>query len=128
MSKIVTIQQLLEQKEQLKKKQKRKQRLFIESLDGEIVIQEPDRAIALEGVEMAQGDRADYADVHIAYHSVIDPNLRDPELQKAFGCSEPTDIVNLIFRAGEITAISGHALQLAGFGQGVRKVDETVKN
>jgi hypothetical protein len=129
MTKKLTITELLAQKEQLKKKDKRTQALHIDSLDAEITIQEPTRELAIEALEMAQDDvRSDKADPHIVYHCVIEPNLKDAELQKAFGCVEPTDIVGMIFRPGEIAAISGHAMQLAGYGQGVTKVTNEIKN
>ncbi len=129
MSKKLTIKDLLAQKEQLKKKKElRTQELYIESLDADITIQEPSRALALEALEMAQEGKSDEADVYIVYHCVIEPDLKDKELQKEFGCVEPTDIVTMIFRPGEISAISGFALQLAGYGQGVRKVDRDLKN
>lgn len=129
MKKQLTVADLLARKEQLKKKEPRNIALFIESLDGEIIVQEPKREIALEALEMAQDDtRSAMADIHVVYHSVIEPNLKDPKLQQEFGCAEPTDIVTLIFRPGEISAISGHALQLAGYGNGVRAVDAEIKN
>jgi hypothetical protein len=129
MAKKMTIADLIAQKEQLKKGKSRTQTLYIESLDAEITIEEPSRAIVLEALEMGQDDtRSDMADVYVVYHCVIEPNLKDARLQKEFGCAEPTDIVGMIFRAGEIGAISGHALQLAGYGQGVKKVDDDIKN
>lgn len=125
----LTISDLLAKKEQLKKKKSRTETLYVESLDAEIVIQEPSRGLALEALEMAQDPtRSDLADIHMVYHCVIEPNLKDSELQKGFGCTEPTDIVSMIFRPGEIGAISGHAMQLAGFGEGVRKIDKELKN
>jgi hypothetical protein len=128
MAKKLTIKELLAQKDQLKKKLKRVQDLYVESLDAEITIQEPEREIALEGLEMAQEGKSDEADVYIVYNSVIEPNLKDKELQKEYSCVEPTDIVKMLFRSGEISAISGFALQLAGYGQGVQKVDRDIKN
>ncbi|CAM3133204.1 hypothetical protein PASE110613_17745 [Paenibacillus sediminis] len=63
--------------------------------------------MALEVIEMAQNDeRSDMADIHLVYNIVIEPNLKDAELQKEFGCAEPTNIVGLLFRAGEIGALS----------------------
>lgn len=129
MGKKLTIQELMAQKETLKKKKHRTETLYIESLDAEIVIQEPSRALALEAIEMASDDtRSDKADAHVVYNCVIEPNLKDASLQKEFGCVEPTDIVDMIFRPGEIAAISGHALQLSGYGKGVTKVDKELKN
>lgn len=127
----LTIKDLLAQKEQLKmgSKKRRNQTLYVESLDAEVVIQEPSRDVALEILEMAKDDeKREMADVHLVYHCVTEPNLKDEELQKQFGCVEPTDIVHDLFRIGEIAAISGHALELAGFGKGISKVDKEIKN
>lgn len=129
MSKKLTVAELIERKEQLKQRKKRQIILHIDSIDAEITVQEASHAVATESIEMATDpNRSDGADVHVVYHCVFEPNLKDPELQRSFGCAEPTDIVNLIFLPGEVAAISGHALQLAGYGQGVRKVDDTLKN
>jgi len=128
-SKKLTVADLIAQKDQLKNKKQRTQPLFVESLDSEIVIREPDPAVAIEAVEMAQDpEKSSLADAYVVYHTVVEPNLKDGELQKAYGCAEPTDIVKYIFRPGEITAISGHALQLAGYGSGVRKINQDLKN
>ncbi|MDT3415597.1 hypothetical protein QO009_001455 [Brevibacillus aydinogluensis] len=129
MGKQLTIADLLSEKEKLKRGKRRTANLYIESLDGEITIQEPDRSIAIEALTMAQDDsRSQMADPYIVYHCVVQPDLKDAQLQKEFGCVEPTDIVGILFRPGEIAAISGHALKLAGFGEGVRKVDRDIKN
>ncbi|MFD2614498.1 phage tail assembly chaperone [Paenibacillus gansuensis] len=129
MGKKLTITELIAQKEQLKQKTKRTLTLHIESLQGEIVIEEPSRALALEAIEMAQDDmKREMSDPFVVYNCVIEPNLKDPELLKAYGCVEPTDIVDMIFKPGEIGAISGHALQLAGYGDGVKKMITDLKN
>lgn len=129
MAKKLTITDLIAQKEKLKQKKQRTIKLYIESLDAEVVIQEPSRALALEALEMAHDDsRSEIADPHLVYHCMIEPNLKDAELQKAFGCTEPLDIVDMIFSPGEIGAIAGHAMQLANYGKGVKKLDEEIKN
>lgn len=129
MGKKLTITDLIAQKDQLKQKKARREALHIESLDAEIVIQEPSRALAVEALEMVHDDmRSEKADPHLVYQCVVEPNLKDPELQKAYGCVEPIDIVEMIFRPGEIAAIAGHILQLSGYGSGVKKVDADLKN
>lgn len=126
---VLTIEQLLEQKSKLKSRTSKTKRLYVESLEAEIVIKEPQRAVALEGLEMAQdASKSDMADIHIVYHSVIEPNLRDSRLQEAYECKEPVDIVDLLFLPGEVSMIAGFALQLAGYANGVRPVEDEVKN
>ncbi|MFH5181154.1 hypothetical protein ACHHV8_00050 [Paenibacillus sp. TAB 01] len=87
MAKKLTITDLIAQKERLKQKKKRTQTLYVESLDAEVVIQEPASSIADEAIEMTQDpQKSDMADVHMVYHTMIEPNLKDAELQKAYGC------------------------------------------
>lgn len=125
----ITIAELLSKKEQLKNKKPKTQTLYVESLGGEIVIQEPDESIAIEALQMTQdAGKEDLADPYLVYNCVIEPNLKDPSLQTEFGCKEPTDIPKIIFKSGELATIGGFALKLAGYGNGVRAVDEKLKN
>lgn len=128
MSKPITVKDLLARKEQLKTKKLATETLYIESLDGNIVIQEPTREIALEALTMTQGNNSDKADAYVVYNCVIEPNLKDEELRKELGCVEPYDIVDKVFKGGEVAQISGHCLALAGYGEGVKKVDKQLKN
>ncbi|MFA4137144.1 MULTISPECIES: hypothetical protein [unclassified Brevibacillus] len=127
MGKTLTVKDLLSRKDQIKNRQLKTLKLYVDSLDGEIIIQEPPREIAVETLAMAQDDTMK-ADQFAVYHCVITPDLKDPVLQKEYGCVEPTDIVEMLFRAGEIAAISGQALKLSGFAGSVRMVDDEIKN
>lgn len=127
-SKKLTIKDLLARKDQLKKKKQSTETLYIESLQGEITIQEPTRELCLESLEMAEGGDSNRADAYMAYNCIVEPNLKDKELQKEFGCVEPTEIVDILFKPGEIAAISGYCLQLAGYGNPVKKVEKEIKN
>ncbi|QMV43743.1 phage tail assembly chaperone [Cohnella cholangitidis] len=125
MSKKLTVAALLERKEQLTNRANVTAEIYIPSLDAEIVIQKPSRALCLEVLAMAQDDsKEDKADLHMAYNCIVEPNLKDPGLQKEFGCVEPYDIVEKLFETGEIGSISGHCLKLAGFSDGVKLVKE----
>lgn len=124
----LTIKDLLAKKEQLKNNEKAIVVLHVESLGGDITIQEPTRDFCIEALEMAQSGDSDRADAHIVYNCVIEPNLKDKELQEAFKCIEPTDIVDMIFKPGEVASISGNCLDLAGYGTGLKKVEQEIKN
>ncbi|WP_274363712.1 phage tail assembly chaperone [Paenibacillus thermotolerans] len=130
MAKILTISDLMAKKEELKTKQPKRMKLYVSSLGGEIVIQEPGRELALETINMATVPAtSDKADPHIVYHCVVEPDLKNKELQTQFECTEPTDIVDMIFEPGEVSEISNFILQLSGFGgKSVKKVDEELKN
>jgi hypothetical protein len=126
-TKVISIAELLKRKDELKKSHNKTARLFIDSLESEIVIKAPDRQLAFELIAKAQaGD--DTADAYAVLQCVIEPNLKDPSLQEGLGVMSPLDVVDALFSAGEIAAISGHILQLSGFGSGVKRVDDEIKN
>ncbi len=124
----ITVKNLLAQKEQLKNKKEVKEDLYIDSLGGDITVKEPSSELCVESFEMAQTGDSSRADAHIVYNCVIEPTLKDEELQKEYACVEPSDIVKMIFKPGEIAAISGHCMTMAGYGTGLKKVDKQIKN
>lgn len=123
----ITIASLLEKKEQIKKKVNSTKKLYIESLEGEITVREPSRELCTESLGMSHGGEISRADAHIVYNCVVEPNLKDSNLQKEFGCAEPTDIVDILFKAGEVGGIAGQCMDMAGYGNGVRELDKEIK-
>ena len=119
----ITLQELIKRKEQMleAKKKPKTANLYVKSLDGTITIESPTSALAKEAQEMENGD------LYIVYQCVVDPCLKSKELQEAFGCVEPMEIVESIFDAGEVPQISVECLRLAGYIDGVRAVDD-IKN
>lgn len=121
----LTVTDLIKKKEQLKQKESSTEELFIPSLDAYIIIEKPTRSLCMEALAVAQDENtSDKADLHMVYHCVKEPNLKDPKLQEEFGCIEPTEIVEKIFEAGEIGSISGFCLQMAGYSDGVKAVKD----
>ena len=124
----LTVTDLLKNKEQYQVNKDVKEELFIERLDSSITIKKPERSLCLEAFELANDkNRVGESDVFMVYNIVVEPNLKDAQLQKEFGCVEPTDIVSKIFEAGEIVQISKAGLDLAGYTKGVNKVKD-IKN
>jgi hypothetical protein len=119
----ITLQELMRRKEQMleAKKQKKTKDLFVKSLNGAITIESPTAALARDAQEMENGD------AYLVYQCVKEPNLKSKELQEAFLCAEPMDIVEKIFEVGEIPQISVECLKLAGYIEGVKAVDEIKK-
>ena len=56
-----------------------------------------------------------------------EPDLHSKELQDAYGCTYPEEIVEKLFDAGEITPIAMECMKLAGYIDSVKLVEE-VKN
>ena len=127
MAKKLTIKELIAQKEQLKNKKSRTIDLYVESLDSEITVSSPSSALILEAQDVGEQD-ATRADAYIIFNCMKEPNLKDSELQTAYSCLEPLDIVEKLFLPGEVAAIASEIMKLAGFGSNVSKVGKEIKN
>ena len=64
----------------------------------------------------------------IVVNSLVDPNLKDPEMLKAAKVSRPEEILYRCFLAGEINTIAEQVLILSGFDTDVEEGMEEVKN
>ena len=119
----ITLQELLRRKEQMleDKKKPKTATLYVKSLDGTIQIESPTSALAREAQDMENGDN------YMVYSCVTEPPLKSKELQEAFGCVEPMEIVEKIFEPGEIPQIAIECLKLAGYVDGIKAVDD-IKN
>lgn len=104
-------------------RQKKTAALNIPSLGGEIIVQEPDFELFNEALELAGKG----GDEYLIYNSVLEPNLRDAQLQQVYGCSEPTDIVRKVFSDGEVAQIARQIIELGGYRNTVKVVEE-IKN
>jgi len=121
----LTVKALLERKEQLKEKENIVEEVFIPSLDATILVKKPSRSLCVESVVMSKDDSSeDKADLYLVYHSVVEPNLKDPKLQEEFGCVEPLDIVEKIMDPGEVSSVAGICMNLAGYTDGVKLVKD----
>ena len=117
----ITIEELVRRKEQMlkSKQQKKTKDLYVKSLDGAITIVEPDAALARDAQEMEES-----GDTYIVYSCVTEPCLKSKELQEAFSCVEPMEIVEKIFDVGEIPQIAVECIKLAGYIDGVKPIDD----
>lgn len=125
MTKKMTLLDLIKDKEKYQVKSDTTADLFVDRLGASITIKKADRALCLETIGMTHDpEQADMADIHIVYNTITEPNLKDPELHKAYGCVEPYDIIGKIFEPGEIASIAGECMELAGYGTGVKRVED----
>ena len=118
----LTLTELLRRKEQMleSKKIKKTQDLYIKSIDAAITIEEPTGALCRDANDMEAGE----GDKYLCYECIKEPNLKSKEVQDAFGCTVPMDVVDIIFAPGEIPQIAIECMKLAGYMGGV----EAVKN
>lgn len=118
----LTLAELLRRKEQMieSKKTKKTLDLYVKSIDAVITVAEPDGALCRDANDMEAGE----GDKYLCYECIIEPNLKSKEVQDAFDCAVPMDVVDIIFAPGEIPQIAIECMKLAGYMGGV----EAVKN
>ena len=113
----LTLAELLRRKEQMiaSKKIKKTMDLYIKSIDSVITIEEPDGALCRDANDMEAGE----GDKYMCYECIKEPDIKSKEVQDAFGCAVPMDIVEIIFAPGEIPQIAIECMKLAGYMGGV---------
>lgn len=125
MGKKLTITDILAQKEAAKKKKLARETVHIKAQDKDIVIEEPTKDLIMEATQIGEDDPSQ-GDVHLVYHCIVDPNLKEnhKELMAHFGVSTPYEIVDCLFKPGEVAEIAQLAMKMAGYsgGNGVKVV------
>jgi hypothetical protein len=124
MAKKLTIVDILAQKEAAKQKKAVQQTLFIASIDAEITIQEPTKALIIESAGLE-----DQSDNHLIYHCLVEPDIKTnhKELMSHFGCATPFEIVECLFKLGVVSEIAQKIMALAGYsstGAGAKVVND----
>ena len=119
----VTISELIGKKSEI---QTKKNALYdLQTSIGTITCRIPDMELVSESWDMQNSSDGNK---HLVFNCCTEPNLRDSDLQEAYGCAEPYDIVSEIFQAGEVAKIAGHLLKLAGFnGNVTSKLHQSAK-
>lgn len=121
---VLTLEQLIARRENIKDKGKAKYE--IETSIGTVIARLPDAALVAEAMDITQGFEANK---YIVYNCIVEPNLKNEELHKAYGVLDPTEIVTALFTPGEIVKIANKLLDFSGFkGKLAAKVHEQAKN
>lgn len=108
----VSIAELIEQKETIAQKKAKKYDLTTSI--GIITVTIPTKSFVAEVLALEN------ADEYLILNQVVEPDLKDSQLQKAYGCGEPMDIVNKLFLPGEIIMISKKILECAGYNVNIQ--------
>lgn len=118
----VSIDELIQKKEELANRKKRQ--FDLQTSAGAMTVKLPTRALIAEATDLETG-----SDDYILMNTIVAPDLSDKNLQKAYGCVEPTDIIGKIFDAGEIVQMVRKIMELAGWRQDIQAdLHEEVKN
>lgn len=121
----LTLTDLIRDKEKIQPKENVTQELFVERLNATVTIRRPERSLVLDTIELSDDENFDgNSDDFLVYNIIVEPNLKDAELQKAYGCVEPTDIISKIFEIGEVSDIAKAGMKLAGYFSNVKAVED----
>lgn len=64
----------------------------------------------------------------LVVEGVVEPSLKDKDLQAHFGAATPKELAKLLFPGGELTDVANKITELSGFSQSDKDVEEDVKN
>lgn len=121
----ITVADLIAQRDQIKNK--RKDLYDLETSIGVITVKQPSAKTIEENLKIEGGGRQ--SDIELIYECTVTPNFKDKDLQEAYGCTAPSDIVPMIFKTGEIGAIASAIMRCAGYGKAIEyKIHEEAKN
>ncbi len=120
----ISINELIGKRDEIKAK---KNNLYeLETSIGDIVARVPSSQIIADAWDMSDNMEGNQL---LILECVVSPNLKDRELQKAYECVEPIDIVPALFQSGEISRIASALLKLAGFTGDIKsKLYKETKN
>ena len=119
----ISIADLIAKKEDIRRAKKAK--YDIKTSIGTLTVKKPTASLVAETNELEDGNEE-----YLIINSVVEPDLKEPQLLKAYGCIEPMDIVRKLFDAGEIMALSRTIMSTAGYNAGnlESKLHEDAKN
>lgn len=63
----------------------------------------------------------------IAAEGIVEPNLKNEQLQKHFGCATPKELAKVLFPGGDLSKIADKITDLSGFSNEAKN-EKKVKN
>lgn len=121
---ILSAKALIEKRKLIEDKKRKEFLIEVQDL-GAFRFRTPDFFDIVDSQAFKDGENADD---YIIYTCAVEPSLKNRELQEAFECHEPFDIVDKLFLPGEKQRIASLLSEMAGYKKDVAKVVEEVKN
>ena len=120
----VSITDLIAKKDEIKAKKAAKYE--IETSIGDIIVRLPTSGIIADAWNFNSSMEGNK---YVVLECTVAPDLKNAELQKAYGIGDPMDIVSALFQPGEITRIASAILDKAGYKENIRlKLASEIKN
>lgn len=116
----ISVKELIEQKEKI---EGNKKALYdLETSIGVITVKQPTASFVADVINLDDSDKL------VVFDNIVEPDLKNKELQNAYNCIEPTDIVEKLFKAGEVNNIAMAIMRCAGYRSVEAKLHEELKN
>ncbi|HCG59542.1 MAG TPA: hypothetical protein DEV97_06010 [Lachnospiraceae bacterium] len=64
----------------------------------------------------------------LVVEGMVEPSLKDKELQKHFGAATPKELAKVLFPGGELTEVANVITRLSGFSTSDTEDEEEIKN
>lgn len=135
MSNRITVESLMQRAEQRKNDKVKIKEIYNKMLNGNLVVKRMPLAKIIDLLDKFDEESLKLNDCIELYKELIYkccPVLQDKELQEAFDCAEPYDIVTEVFEdnVGEITAFAEEILAMYGMAEGknTKEIEEEIKN
>lgn len=93
----------------------------------------PGRKITeLMGLAMKDGEvdvkKAFDANLLTVTYGLVEPDVKNKDLQEHFGAASPKDLVEKIFNGGEVVNLAVEIKKLSGYNEDNEETDEEIKN
>lgn len=121
LTKKLTTAEILGRRDDFRKRNGLTRELYIPELGYSVSFRKP----TSEECRISFGMDDDVSDIYMLSECMVEPNLKDPELLKEFGCIDsPLDIVEKIFSAGEIYNIALAIMKFTGYTSQYDTIEE----
>lgn len=122
----LTIEDIIAKKDQIQDDKKKTIKIHVNSLGGYVTLEKPDRKLIADSLQKETGLDSN---IHVVYNTMIEPDLKDKEAQKAFGVLTPKELLTAILSDGEVSVIAEKLMEVAGYSQNaIRVITDEVKN
>lgn len=122
----LTIEDIIAKKDQIQDDKKKTVKIHVNSLGGYVTLAKPDRKLIADSLQKETGLDSN---IHVVYNTMIEPDLKDKEAQKAFGVLTPKELLTAILSDGEVSMIAEKLMEVAGYSQkAIRVITDEVKN
>lgn len=102
--------------------------LKLESIDSELFAEISENNVTYSKSGKVKNASSFKMAIELIAESAIEPDFKNKEFQKKFGCITPTDLISKLFLPVELGDISNEITKLCGLDTNENEIGEQVKN